>query len=121
MIRVALLTAGIAIGAIVAGGCEGEAPREATGRAGGPSRATASTPATAEFDVDGMTCGGCAIATELAVGELDGVSSVDAVYDAERGAGRCSVVHDPAVVSTDEIAEAIRDAGFEPTLRSDAG
>ena len=121
MIRVVLLTAAMAIGVIVAGGCEGEAPREATRRGGGPSRATAPSLTTTEFDVKGMTCGGCAIATELAVRRLHGVTSVDAVYDAESGAGRCSVVYDSAVVSTEEIAEAIRDAGFEPLLRSGEG
>lgn len=74
--------------------------------------------AVAEFAVDGMTCGGCALATEVAVRKLDGVTSADASYDEESGAGRCTVEYDPATVTPERIAEAIRGAGFQPRLQN---
>lgn len=74
--------------------------------------------ATAEFDVEGMTCGGCALATEMAVKKLDGVESADAEYDEATGQGRCTVEYDPSAVGTDQIAAAIEKAGFTPTLKS---
>lgn len=74
--------------------------------------------ATAEFDVDGMTCGGCALATEMAVKKLDGVASVDAEYDEDADEGRCTVEYDPDRVTTDRIAAAIEEAGFSPSLAS---
>lgn len=77
-----------------------------------PSRRLAS----AEFTVEGMTCGGCALATEMAVRKLEGVESVDAEYDESTGEGRCTVEYEPGAVDTDRIAAAIREAGFEPTL-----
>lgn len=86
-------------------GCGGEAPESVR-------------LATAAFSVEGMTCGGCAIATEISVKKLEGVSSADASYDEESGEGRCDVEYDPARVDTDAIAEAIRNAGFEPTLQA---
>lgn len=75
--------------------------------------------AVAEFGVEGMTCGGCALATELAVRKLDGVASADADYDEDTGDGSCTVEYDPSVVTPDRIARAIRGAGFEPRLRED--
>lgn len=118
MIRAAL--PGFATAAVVSFvlSCGGEAPPGATGRDPEVPEAPAARLATVEFDVEGMTCAGCAIATEISVRKLAGVASVDASYDDGTGAGRCVVQHDPAVVSTDEIVEAIRDAGFEPTLRT---
>lgn len=77
--------------------------------------------ATAEFNVEGMTCGGCALATEMSVKKLEGVASADAEYDEATDEGRCTVEYDPSVVSTDRIAAAIRDAGFTPTLTGTAG
>lgn len=74
--------------------------------------------ATAEFDVEGMTCGGCALATEMAVKKLTGVASADAGYDEATGQGRATVEYDPSVVTTDAIAAAIAKAGYTPTLNS---
>ncbi len=77
--------------------------------------------ATATFDVDGMTCGGCAVATEMSVKKLDGVASADAEYDEATGEGRCTVEYDPSAVDTDAIAAAIEEAGFTPSLTSTDG
>lgn len=126
-----LLAATAALGLGLAGAaCSGEADagtasadapqaRESAGSEG-PDAADA-TPAglaTAEFEVDGMTCGGCALATEMAVKKLEGVESADADYDEAADQGSCTVEFDPSVVDTDRIAAAIRDAGFEPRLRA---
>lgn len=89
---------------------------EAEGADGAPARL-----ATAEFDVEGMTCGGCALATEMSVKKLDGVASADAEYDEETDQGRCTVRYDPSTVDTDRIAAAIEEAGFTPTLKSTDG
>lgn len=98
-------------------GCGGEAPEASVGD-GPASEATDNVQlTTAAFSVEGMTCGGCAIATEMSVRKLDGVSSVDASYDEDADEGRATVEYDPTRVETDAIAEAIRDAGFEPTLQ----
>lgn len=99
-------------------GCGGEAPDASAEDRSSAPEAERVQRASAEFSVEGMTCGGCAIATEISVRKLDGVSSVDASYDDATGEGRCSVEFDPEIVGTDAIAEAIRSAGFEPTLRS---
>lgn len=80
--------------------------------------ATPARLATAEFAVDGMTCGGCALATEMSVKKLEGVRSADAEYDEEADEGRCTVEYDPSAVGTDQIAAAIEEAGFTPTLKS---
>lgn len=124
-----LLAATAAVGMAVAGAaCSGgpDGSAEATQaqearsqipNAEAPStRETAGELATAEFRVEGMTCGGCAIATEMAVKKLDGVESADAEYDEATGEGRCSVTYDPSVVSTDQIGGAIEEAGFTPGL-----
>lgn len=79
--------------------------------------AVAARLATAEFDVDGMTCGGCVLATEMAVKKLEGVKSADAEYDEATDKGRCTVEYDPSAVGTGEIAAAIEKAGFTPTLK----
>lgn len=68
-----------------------------------------------EYDVSGMTCGGCALATETAVGRLDGVAEVEASY--EDGDGYARVSYDPARIDPARIAAAIEEIGFAPTLR----
>ncbi|MFQ5890468.1 MAG: heavy-metal-associated domain-containing protein [Gemmatimonadota bacterium] len=70
---------------------------------------------TAEFEVDGMSCGGCALATELALKKLDGVASAVAEYDDETGEGRCTVEYDPALVSPNRLITTINDVGFVAT------
>ena len=74
----------------------------------------------AEFDVDGMTCGGCALATEFALKKLDGVVAADASFDEATGEGRCTVKYDPGVVSPEQMVIAITDVGFTATPREPA-
>lgn len=117
--RAALIALVVGSGAICVGcGGEFQESRNARGEEA-PATGSAQTPrlAMAEFSVEGMTCGGCAIATELSVKKLEGIRSVDASYDERTGAGRATVEYDTDLVEIDAIAEAIREAGFEPTLR----
>ena len=93
----------------------------ADSRAGTGDSGSSPALATATFDVEGMTCGGCALATEMSVKKLDGVASADAEYDEATGEGRCTVEYDPSAVDTDAIAAAIEEAGFTPTLESTGG
>lgn len=96
------------------GGAESPAPA--------PSSSTAATGGTAiatvEFDVEGMTCGGCATATEVALERLDGVKSAEASYDDESGIGSAVVEFDPDRVSPESMIEAVEAIGFHPTPRS---
>lgn len=109
LVWAALLALGVAAGV---GACGGD-------RADAAGRVAEDAPvqlATAEFDVEGMTCGGCALATEVALKKLDGVAGADARYDERTGEGRCTVEYDPARVGTDRMMAAIRDLGYGPTL-----
>jgi copper chaperone CopZ len=132
-VRKALLAAAAGLALVLSGtACSGDVaesegvrdvPAEETAaRTEGAKTADASTAnlATAKFDVEGMTCGGCALATEMSVKKLDGVSSADASYDESTGEGRCTVEYDPSTVGTEQIASAIEKAGFTPTLTSES-
>lgn len=108
----------VAIAAAAAAGtaaCAGEGA-ETADPASEPTAGAAVGLATAEFDVEGMTCGGCALATELALKKLEGVARADALYDERTGEGRCTVEYDPARVGPERMMAAIRDLGYEPTL-----
>jgi copper chaperone CopZ len=74
----------------------------------------------AEFDVDGMTCGGCALAAKFALRKLDGVVAADASFDEATGEGRCTVRYDPGLVSPEQMVIAITDVGFTATPREPA-
>jgi copper chaperone CopZ len=121
-LKAGLIAAIVGTGAVCVG-CGGEVQevRNASGEEAPATRSAETAQlATAEFSVEGMTCGGCAIATEMSVKKLEGVSSADASYDEETGEGRATVEYDADLVGTDAIAEAIRGAGFEPTLRTES-
>ena len=61
------------------------------------------------IDVRGMTCSGCEAHIEHAVGQLEGVSSVKASYDS----GTATVLFSTALVSTNNIVNAIKETGYE--------
>ena len=110
--------------ALLALGCAADAARSDEGAGGESAGARAAAGSgtaemvTAEFDVAGMTCGGCALATEVALRKLDGVRSAEASYDQETGEGRCRVEYDPRQVGTAELMAAIEAVGFRPSLRA---
>ncbi|MCE7903775.1 MAG: heavy-metal-associated domain-containing protein [Gammaproteobacteria bacterium PRO9] len=66
---------------------------------------------TAEFNVQGMTCGGCERSVQNALTSHKGVKTAKA----DRTANKVSVEFDPAVIQKDAIAKAIVAAGYEVT------
>lgn len=62
--------------------------------------------------IEGMTCGACTSAIENGFQNLDGVLQFDISLLAER----CVVIHDPAVLSAEQIFEIIEDRGFSATV-----
>lgn len=110
----AAMLVGVAALATVAGAC-GTGDGATTDRDERDGRTPARL-ATAEFDVEGMTCAGCALATETALRRLDGVATADARYDERTENGRCTVEYDPERVDPEQMMAAIRELGYEPTL-----
>ena len=58
--------------------------------------------------IDGMSCGHCVTAVREALTELPGVQ-VEKVQ-----IGSAEVSYDPTAVTPEQLAEAVRDAGYEP-------
>lgn len=80
--------------------------------------ATQSIPAglaRADFDVQGMDCGGCVIGTRAALKKVDGVQEADASYDDATGRGTAWALYDPAKVTPERLMAAIRELGYTPT------
>lgn len=64
---------------------------------------------TVELNVTGMTCGGCAKSIERALGDLNGVTAVQALYEQQR----VIVQFEPNLTTVAALTEAIEDAGFD--------
>jgi len=77
-----------------------------------PAKPAAEKVADARVDipVGGMTCGGC---VDTVTGKLKGIPGVKAV-DVNLEKKRARVTYDGSRVTAKVLAEAIRDAGFEP-------
>ena len=67
---------------------------------------------TLNFDVRGMTCGGCTGSVERVLSKLDGVSHVEVSL-----AGAATVQTDPSRVNAAQIRSAITSLGYEATER----
>lgn len=65
--------------------------------------------ASVTFDVDGMSCTGCSSAVEKALSRHEGVRKANVNLTA----GKAFVDFDAEAVSPDELADAIRNAGYE--------
>ncbi len=65
---------------------------------------------TLNLTIGGMSCGHCVARVTKTLGEIDGLE-VEAVR-----IGRAKVRYDPELRSVDEILEAVRDAGYEPSV-----
>ena len=77
--------------------------------------ATDSTQAvTTTVSIQGMTCGACTSSVEGAFKGTSGLLRFNISLLAERAV----ITHDPAKLSTDQIVEAIEDAGFDATVVS---
>lgn len=61
------------------------------------------------FRITGMHCTSCAKLIEMTLTDVEGVKSISVDY--EGGVGR--IEFDPAVVSRDDIASAVRSIGYE--------
>lgn len=100
-------------------GCGGERNDPAAEREALPAPTETSATAElarAEFDVEGMDCGGCVIGTRMALRKLDGVVEADASYDESTGGGAAWARYDPATVSPEQMMTAIRELGYTPVL-----
>lgn len=77
------------------------------------SASSTSLVTTSKFNIGGMTCGACSASITEAIEKLAGVELVSVSLITEEGL----VKHSPSL-SSDEIAEAIEDCGFEAKLIS---
>jgi len=68
---------------------------------------------TLTFDVNGMSCGGCASSVKQAVVEIDGVSQVEI----NLSPGSATVQVDPARVTSAQIEAAISKLGYQVKSR----
>ncbi|SUO95423.1 heavy-metal-associated domain-containing protein [Suttonella ornithocola] len=66
------------------------------------------------FTIDGMTCNGCANSVKNALESVPGISEVT-VNLAEK---QVAVVFDEKKISSQDIIDAIEDAGYDATLKS---
>jgi copper chaperone CopZ len=67
--------------------------------------------------IEGMTCGGCAIATRKVLARLPGVTKVEVSYEQERAI----VTFNPAKVTVDQMIAAVRTLGYTATLLPEEG
>jgi copper chaperone CopZ len=65
---------------------------------------------TLNLTIDGMSCGHCVARVAKTLGEMEGLE-VGAVR-----IGAAEVRYDPERHSVDDILEAVRDAGYEPSV-----
>ena len=68
---------------------------------------------TLTFDVHGMTCGGCTSSVKRALGQLDGVNSVEVTLQP----GTAIVQADSDVVTSAQIESAIATLGYQVNVR----
>lgn len=75
---------------------------------GAPSADTASV----RLAIDGMTCGGCAIAARKMLARLDGVVKADVSYETQIA----TVLYDPARVKVEQMIAAVKKLGYTATI-----
>ncbi|QEL54393.1 heavy-metal-associated domain-containing protein [Chromobacterium paludis] len=64
------------------------------------------------LNIDGMTCGGCVKSVSGVLGGMAGVGEAEVSLEAKQA----KVSYDPAIVSPEELAAAVADAGFDVTF-----
>jgi len=72
-----------------------------------------SNTATARFNVEGMSCAGCAERARKSVRTLPGIASADFDF----AAGRAAVSYDPSAASVEDIRTRIVAAGFTAAIQ----
>lgn len=75
---------------------------------GTPSADTASV----RLAIDGMTCGGCAIAARKMLSRLDGVVKADVSYETRTA----TIIYDPARVKVEQMIAAVKKLGYTATI-----
>lgn len=63
-----------------------------------------------QLKIDGMSCGHCVMSVQKALRALDGVQVEQVLV------GSAQLQFDPATRQVDDILNAIRDAGYEPSV-----
>lgn len=66
------------------------------------------------LQVEGMTCGGCTLATRKVLTRLDGVEKAGVTYELSRAV----VTFDPRKVSVPQMIAAIKTLGYRATVAS---
>lgn len=69
---------------------------------------------TYEFDVKGMTCGGCTSSVQRALSKMDGVTKVEVTLQP----GTATVQADPDRVSAAKIESTLTGMGYESRARA---
>ncbi|MGQ0814983.1 MAG: metal-binding (seleno)protein [Gemmatimonadota bacterium] len=70
--------------------------------------ATAAELDTVILKIEGMTCGGCAIAARKIIEKLAGVTKAEVSYETKQAL----VTHDPAKVTIEQIIAAVKKLGY---------
>lgn len=114
---IALLGAGAISGSAVCDLCRSPAGAPALSLAPIPvvqvvSRAPAAEPRVVTLHVEGMTCGGCTIATRKVLERLAGVRKADVSYERREAV----VTYDPATVTVGEMIGAIGTLRYTATV-----
>lgn len=84
----------------------------ATARVSRSAAASAVESKSVTFQVEGMTCGGCAIAVRKVLTRLDGVTKADVTYNTHRAV----VTYDPAKVTVEQMIAAIETLSYKATV-----
>jgi len=91
-------------------------PQNASGIDEAVAATTRDTPApaieTVSIRVEGMSCGGCAVAVRVALDRLPGVQKAEVKLDTQIA----EVTFDSDKVTVDQIVEAIQKVGFTPRV-----
>jgi mercuric ion binding protein len=87
-------------------------PPEHAARQAALISAPALEPRTVALRIEGMTCGGCAVAARKALERLDGVSKVEVSYEKQRAV----VTYDPDRVTVEQLIAAVRQLGYTATV-----
>lgn len=72
------------------------------------ARDTIREPKTIVLEIEGMTCGGCAIAARKVLERLDGVRTATVDYETRRAV----VTYDPEKITVDRMIAAVKSLGY---------
>jgi mercuric transport protein len=87
-------------------------PRPVEAASRGSVQAIQAEVKTVTFRVQGMTCGGCTIATRTVLERLEGVKKAEVSYEKSRAV----VTYDPTKVSVSQMIAAVKTLGYTATV-----